>query len=58
MSASFVLLTDGFSSLSAWFFFKLMNVSGAEAIVAAASPWIGQGQSTGTDRKGVSDKSL
>ncbi|KAJ3559468.1 hypothetical protein NP233_g11253 [Leucocoprinus birnbaumii] len=30
---------------SAWFFFKLMNVSGAEAVVAAASPWIGQGES-------------
>jgi CNT family concentrative nucleoside transporter len=32
-------------SLSAWFFFKLMNVSGAEAVVAAASPWVGQGES-------------
>jgi hypothetical protein len=31
------------NSSSAWFFFKLMNVSGAEAVVAAASPWIGQG---------------
>ncbi|TFK44547.1 Na+ dependent nucleoside transporter C-terminus-domain-containing protein [Crucibulum laeve] len=29
----------------AWFFFKLMDVSGAEAVVAAASPWIGQGES-------------
>lgn len=29
---------------SAWFFFKIMNVSGAEAVVAAASPWIGQGE--------------
>lgn len=29
----------------AWFFFRLMNISGAEAIVAAASPWIGQGES-------------
>ncbi|KAG8893565.1 hypothetical protein FRC01_013507, partial [Tulasnella sp. 417] len=29
----------------AWFFFKTMNVSGAEAVVAAASPWIGQGES-------------
>ena len=29
----------------AWFFSKLMNVSGAEAVVAAASPWIGQGES-------------
>ncbi|KAJ4498373.1 Na+ dependent nucleoside transporter C-terminus-domain-containing protein [Lentinula lateritia] len=29
----------------AWFFFKLLNVSGAEAVVAAASPWIGQGES-------------
>ena len=28
---------------SAWFFFKIMNVSGAEAVVAAASPWVGQG---------------
>jgi CNT family concentrative nucleoside transporter len=30
---------------SAWLFFKLMNVSGAEAVVAAASPWVGQGES-------------
>jgi nucleoside permease NupC len=30
---------------SAWFFFKIMNISGAEAVVAAASPWIGQGES-------------
>jgi nucleoside permease NupC len=29
----------------AWFFFKTMNVSGAEAIVAAASPFLGQGES-------------
>ncbi|KAH7888642.1 Na+ dependent nucleoside transporter C-terminus-domain-containing protein [Phlebopus sp. FC_14] len=29
----------------AWFFFKLMNVSGAEAVVASASPWVGQGES-------------
>jgi CNT family concentrative nucleoside transporter len=29
----------------AWFFFKIMNVSGAEAVVAAASPWVGQGES-------------
>jgi len=29
----------------AWLFLKLMNVSGAEAVVAAASPWIGQGES-------------
>lgn len=29
----------------AWFFFKIMNISGAEAVVAAASPWIGQGES-------------
>ncbi|KAG8896447.1 hypothetical protein FRB99_008887, partial [Tulasnella sp. 403] len=29
----------------AWFFFKTMNVSGAEAVVAAASPWVGQGES-------------
>src|ERR1700743_1539146 len=32
-------------SSSAWFFFKTMNVSGAEAVVAAASPFIGQGES-------------
>lgn len=29
----------------AWFFFKAMNISGAEAVVAAASPFIGQGES-------------
>jgi CNT family concentrative nucleoside transporter len=29
----------------AWLFYKLLNVSGAEAVVAAASPWIGQGES-------------
>ena len=29
----------------AWFFFKIMNISGAEAVVAAASPFIGQGES-------------
>jgi CNT family concentrative nucleoside transporter len=29
----------------AYFFFKTMNISGAEAVVAAASPWIGQGES-------------
>jgi CNT family concentrative nucleoside transporter len=29
----------------AWFFFKIMNVSGAEAVVAAASPWVGIGES-------------
>ncbi|TFK75343.1 hypothetical protein BDN72DRAFT_787275 [Pluteus cervinus] len=29
----------------AWLFFKLMGVSGAEAVVAAASPWVGQGES-------------
>jgi CNT family concentrative nucleoside transporter len=27
----------------AWFFYKTMNVSGDEAIVAASSPWVGQG---------------
>lgn len=32
-------------SSSAWFFYKIMNVSGAEAVVAAASPWVGQGES-------------
>lgn len=30
---------------SAWFFFKIMNVSGAEAVVASASPWVGLGES-------------
>ncbi|TFK25514.1 H+/nucleoside cotransporter [Coprinopsis marcescibilis] len=34
-----------FISKFAWFFFKIMDVSGAEAVVAAASPWIGQGES-------------
>ena len=29
----------------AWFFFKTMNISGAEAVIAAASPFIGQGES-------------
>lgn len=29
----------------AWFFFKLLDVSGAEAVVAASSPWTGQGES-------------
>ncbi|KAH9948982.1 Na+ dependent nucleoside transporter C-terminus-domain-containing protein [Amylocystis lapponica] len=29
----------------AWFFFKTMDISGAEAIVAAASPFVGQGES-------------
>jgi len=33
------------ASSSAWFFFKTMNVSGAEAVIAAASPFIGQGES-------------
>ncbi|KAJ8086066.1 hypothetical protein PM082_004885 [Marasmius tenuissimus] len=28
-----------------WFFFKLMNVSGAEAVVASGSPLVGQGES-------------
>ncbi|CDS82279.1 related to Sodium/nucleoside cotransporter [Sporisorium scitamineum] len=28
----------------AWLFFKLMGISGAEAVVAAASPFIGQGE--------------
>lgn len=28
-----------------WFFLKTMNISGAEAVVAAASPFIGQGES-------------
>jgi CNT family concentrative nucleoside transporter len=29
----------------AWLFFKMMNISGAEAVIAAASPFIGQGES-------------
>ncbi|KAF5389357.1 hypothetical protein D9757_004387 [Collybiopsis confluens] len=29
----------------AWLFFKLLDISGAEAVVAASSPWIGQGES-------------
>jgi concentrative nucleoside transporter, CNT family len=29
----------------AWFFYKTMNISGAEAVVAAGSPFIGQGES-------------
>ena len=29
----------------AWFFFKTMNVSGAEAVIAAASPFLGKGES-------------
>lgn len=29
----------------AWLFFKIMNVSGAEAVVAAGSPFVGQGES-------------
>lgn len=29
----------------AWLFFKMMNVSGAEAVVAAASPFVGLGES-------------
>ncbi|KAJ7594748.1 Na+ dependent nucleoside transporter C-terminus-domain-containing protein [Mycena floridula] len=29
----------------AWFFLRIMNISGAEAVVAAASPWVGQGES-------------
>lgn len=29
----------------AWFFFKVMGVSGAEAVVASSSPFIGQGES-------------
>jgi CNT family concentrative nucleoside transporter len=28
-----------------WFFFKTMNVSGAEAVVAAASTFLGKGES-------------
>jgi len=29
----------------AWFFFKVMNVSGVEAVIAASSPFLGQGES-------------
>jgi CNT family concentrative nucleoside transporter len=29
----------------AWLFFRTMKVSGAEAVIAAASPFIGQGES-------------
>lgn len=29
----------------AWFFFRTMEVSGAEAVIAAASPFVGQGES-------------
>ncbi|PCH43887.1 hypothetical protein WOLCODRAFT_26274 [Wolfiporia cocos MD-104 SS10] len=29
----------------AWVFYKLLNVSGAEAVIASASPFIGQGES-------------
>ncbi|EPT04957.1 hypothetical protein FOMPIDRAFT_1021699 [Fomitopsis schrenkii] len=29
----------------AWLFFKLLNVSGAEAVIASASPFVGQGES-------------
>ncbi|KAI0733105.1 H+/nucleoside cotransporter [Fomitopsis betulina] len=29
----------------AWVFFKLLNVSGAEAVIASASPFVGQGES-------------
>ena len=29
----------------AWFFFKTMDISGAEAVAAAAAPFIGQGES-------------
>ncbi|KAF8269245.1 Na+ dependent nucleoside transporter C-terminus-domain-containing protein [Lactarius quietus] len=32
------------------FFYKTMNVSGAEAVVAAASPFVGQGESAGLVR--------
>ena len=41
----FVPICSHHISTSAWFFFKLLNVSGAEAVVASASPWIGQGES-------------
>jgi CNT family concentrative nucleoside transporter len=29
----------------AWLFIKTMNISGAEAVVASASPFVGQGES-------------
>ena len=29
----------------AWFFFKTMKISGAEAVVAASSPFVGAGES-------------
>ena len=52
---------DKFSLLilyeSAWFFFKLLNVSGAEAVVAAASPFVGQGESACLVRPYVDRKS-
>lgn len=45
VSSPYLLMFAFLSPSSAWFFFKLMGVSGAEAVVAAASPWIGQGHS-------------
>jgi len=38
----------------AWFFFETMNVSDAEAVVAAASPFIGQGESAWCDQMSIS----
>jgi hypothetical protein len=38
---SFLLLTF----VSAWLFYKVMNISGAEAVVAAGSPFVGIGES-------------
>jgi CNT family concentrative nucleoside transporter len=37
-----------------WFFFETMNVSDAEAVVAAASPFIGQGESAWCDQMSIS----
>jgi len=45
VSLSFLFSVSLNPSSSAWFFFKTMNVSGAEAVIAAASPFIGQGES-------------
>jgi CNT family concentrative nucleoside transporter len=37
----------------AWFFFETMNVSDAEVVVTAASPFIGQGESASLVRPDV-----
>ncbi|PWN47740.1 hypothetical protein IE53DRAFT_381898 [Violaceomyces palustris] len=41
---SYLGIMTWFIQKFAWFFFKLMGISGAEAVVAAASPFIGQGE--------------